>query len=150
MTYRCLLCMVVCIHMSNIDSSIHKGSAPLKFPCMEWIILNLSLYMPYKRSGDITQLNLNLEIKRRRIASITSLPTYCRCRGPGTHRRGGWVGCRVGLDVSERKTCCPCRKSYHNCCCPVRSLVTINYAHKCSRKSLNFLQTLQKFECVYK
>jgi len=39
--------------------------------------------------------------------------------GPGTHRTGGWVGCRVGLEVSERKTCW---KSNHDCRCPVHSL----------------------------
>ena len=34
-------------HASNVDSSIQKGSAPLQFPRMEWITLNLPLYMPH-------------------------------------------------------------------------------------------------------
>jgi hypothetical protein len=34
-------------------------------------------------------------------------PLYPGVKNPGTHRAGGWVTCRVGLDVQENsKTCC--------------------------------------------
>jgi hypothetical protein len=32
-------------------------------------------------------------------------------RAPGTHRIGGWLGPRAGLDVMEKRGCCPCRES---------------------------------------
>jgi hypothetical protein len=43
--------------------------------------------------------------------SFTLLPPYPRGKSPATHRIGGWVGPRVGMNAVEKKKICACRKS---------------------------------------
>jgi hypothetical protein len=45
--------------------------------------------------------SLDLGARRIWVVSITSRPLYRRER-PGTHRTGGWVGPRAGLDMCEK------------------------------------------------
>src|SRR5215469_4623858 len=51
-------------------------------------------------SRGIALLILNLSTRRGWVVSTTPRPLYPRER-PGTHCRGGWVGPRDGLDMSE-------------------------------------------------
>jgi hypothetical protein len=47
------------------------------------------------------------------VASVTPRPRFTLGKmTPGTHRIGGWVGLRAGLDAgARRKILCPCRGS---------------------------------------
>jgi hypothetical protein len=59
-------------------------------------------------SGDVSPCSLNLALN----GGKWSRPLYSRRKIPGTHRIGGWLNSRAGLEAVKKKKCpCPCRES---------------------------------------
>jgi hypothetical protein len=48
------------------------------------------------------------------MVNFKLLPLYTRKKSPGTHRLGGWVGLKTGLNDMERRQIYPYRDSNYN------------------------------------
>jgi hypothetical protein len=75
-----------------------------------------SPYTPWRRlGGEEVKVLLILYLGTRggSVVSVTPRPRFTPGeRITGTHRTGGWVGPRAGLDTEDRgKILCPCRGS---------------------------------------
>jgi hypothetical protein len=68
--------------------------------------LKLSNYMPWRRLGGeelLLLLILDLSTRWGWVVSVTPQLRFSpRERTPGTHRTGGWVGPRAGMDTEGR------------------------------------------------
>jgi hypothetical protein len=75
----------------------------------------LPLPMPWRHmvAWRYSSTFLDLGTRRRQAVSFTNLPLYPRGIASSTHRIGGWVGPRAGLDVVEKRKSYTARKAFH-------------------------------------
>jgi hypothetical protein len=79
----------------KIHIYVHKGKV---FPVLNYLTTTPWRHMQEWRYNSTSP---DLGTRWRLVISFTPLPLYPRRKSPGTHRIGGWVGLRAGLNASE-------------------------------------------------